>query len=52
MYPMSFVYAASIASTILSMLTALNKANITHRTHSGIATSFRIARTPEDKNHV
>ena len=34
------------------MLTALNKANITHRTHSGIATSFRIARTPEDKNHV
>jgi hypothetical protein len=34
------------------LLIALNRANITHRTHAGIATSFRITRTPEDANDV
>jgi len=34
------------------MLAALNKANISHRTHAGIATSFRITRKPEDTDNV
>lgn len=34
------------------MLAALNKANITNRTHAGVATSFRVARAPEDERHV
>ena len=34
------------------LLNALNRANITYRTHAGIATSFRAARLRESEEHV